>query len=300
MARNSSGTMSAVNGPYVSGTTISSSAVNARFSDEETEMTDSLSRSGKGGMLAALRGVDGTVAAPAVSFTSDTGTGWFRAAASDLRAAIAGTAVFKLLASSLVSLFPHTFTGTAAEAPVILTPLAAPSAPSNGGVWVETTANTLRTRINGATKTALLSGASSTGAIVRGDLPAVSFQTSSSTGTGVATTSGTYADITGLTVTFTPTGRPVWIGLVSDGVAPLQLTISTSAQVGTIAIVKDGTAILEVLHQGQSNAAAYQSPQPYIWDPAPSNASHTYKVQAKTTGGASLNFVRYVLVAYEL
>src|SRR5437016_302325 len=59
-SRNASGTYSK---PYTftTGTTINSSNVNSQFSDLETEMTDSLSRSGKGGMLTALRGSDGTV-----------------------------------------------------------------------------------------------------------------------------------------------------------------------------------------------------------------------------------------------
>lgn len=89
-SRNSSGTMAAANGPYTPGTVISSSIVNARFSDIEAEITDSLSRSGKGGMTAALRGIDGTVAAPAHSFTSETNSGLYRIGASDLGMSIAG------------------------------------------------------------------------------------------------------------------------------------------------------------------------------------------------------------------
>lgn len=76
--------MAGINGPYTAGSVISSSVINARFSDIETEITDSLNRSGKGGMLAALRGTDGTVTAPAISFTSETGTGLYRIGSSDL------------------------------------------------------------------------------------------------------------------------------------------------------------------------------------------------------------------------
>src|SRR5207237_7890979 len=90
-SRNSVGTMSAANGPYAAGTTITSSSINSRYSDIETELTDSLSRTGKGGMLAALRGVDGTVAAPALSFTSETGTGLYRIGTGNPALAIGGT-----------------------------------------------------------------------------------------------------------------------------------------------------------------------------------------------------------------
>jgi hypothetical protein len=110
-SRNSSGTMSQINGPYISGTTISSSIINARFGDIETELTDSLSRSGKGGMTAALKGVDGTVAAPAFSFTSEPGTGLYRIGATDLGFAINGVKKLELT-SALFTVTPAaTFTG---------------------------------------------------------------------------------------------------------------------------------------------------------------------------------------------
>src|SRR4051812_1302715 len=78
-ARNSAGGMVPANGPYVSGLTISSSDVNARFADIEGEIASSLDRSGRGGMLAPLRGIDGTVAAPSYSWTAEPGSGLFRA-----------------------------------------------------------------------------------------------------------------------------------------------------------------------------------------------------------------------------
>lgn len=76
--------------PVVSGTTISATAENAFDSDLATEITNSLDRTGKGAMQAALKLVDGSVAAPGVAFSNETGTGWFRNAASDLRMAISG------------------------------------------------------------------------------------------------------------------------------------------------------------------------------------------------------------------
>src|ERR1700694_4321492 len=82
-SRNSAGTMQQVNGPYVSGTTISSAQINSRFSDIENELTNSLDRSGRGGFLASFRTIDGTVAAPAHSFTNEPGTGLYRVGASN-------------------------------------------------------------------------------------------------------------------------------------------------------------------------------------------------------------------------
>jgi hypothetical protein len=102
MARDSSGnhTLPAGN-PVVGGTTISSTVHNNTTSDISTELTDSLSRSGKGGMLAALRSYDGTITAPGVAFSSETGTGVYRAGAADARLAIGGADIQKWTASGI-------------------------------------------------------------------------------------------------------------------------------------------------------------------------------------------------------
>lgn len=91
-SRNSAGTMSLFTpgNPVVSGTSISSSWANNTLSDFATELTDSLSRSGKGGMLAALRGINGTVASPALSFTNEPGSGIYRVGANDFGFSING------------------------------------------------------------------------------------------------------------------------------------------------------------------------------------------------------------------
>lgn len=96
MSRNASGTYSLPGGnPVITGTTIASSWANNTMSDIATEMTDSLSRSAKGGMLAQLALIDGTVAAPGVAFSSELGSGLFRAAAGDVQLSVLGTAVGK-------------------------------------------------------------------------------------------------------------------------------------------------------------------------------------------------------------
>ena len=91
MSRNSTGTYTLPSGnPVVTGTLIESSWANNTLSDLATAMTDSLSRSGQGGMTFALRGVDGTNTVPAYSFTSETSSGFYRAGAGDVRLAILG------------------------------------------------------------------------------------------------------------------------------------------------------------------------------------------------------------------
>lgn len=91
MPRDSSGnyTLPAGN-PVVTGSTIASSWANTTFNDLATEMTDSLDRSGKGGMLAPFKVVDGTVSAPGFAFQSETGTGLYRIGAGELGIATLG------------------------------------------------------------------------------------------------------------------------------------------------------------------------------------------------------------------
>jgi hypothetical protein len=90
-SRNSSGTMSAINGPYAAPNVISSSAINARFSDIESEITDSLDRSGKGPMLAPMRLTNGTNAAPSLTFDSETTAGLYRVSSGILAMTFNGT-----------------------------------------------------------------------------------------------------------------------------------------------------------------------------------------------------------------
>jgi hypothetical protein len=92
MSRNASGTYTLPAGnPVVTGTLIESSWANTTLSDLASAMTDSLSRSGQGGMTAALRVVDGTVGAPGLSFANETGSGMYRSAAGDYSFAVLGS-----------------------------------------------------------------------------------------------------------------------------------------------------------------------------------------------------------------
>jgi hypothetical protein len=91
MPRNSAGSYVTPSGqPVVAGTVISSTTHNSLVGDLAAEMSDSLSRTGKGGMSAPLRTPNGTVGAPTHSFTNDTDTGAYLAGAGDVRIAAGG------------------------------------------------------------------------------------------------------------------------------------------------------------------------------------------------------------------
>lgn len=94
MPRDSSGnyTLPAGN-PVISGTVITSNWANTTMPDLALAMTDSLSRTGQGGMLAPLPFVDGALLTPAITFILEPSLGFYRAASGDMRMAVAGTDV---------------------------------------------------------------------------------------------------------------------------------------------------------------------------------------------------------------
>src|SRR5574341_175442 len=109
MARNAGGTYSLPLGPVATGTTILSTWANTTLNDLAPELTDSLSRSGKGGMQAPLGLQDGTLGGPGLAFNLELSTGLRRAAAGDLRLVVAGADRLSISTNAL-------FTSTVAAA----------------------------------------------------------------------------------------------------------------------------------------------------------------------------------------
>ena len=78
--------------PVVTGTTVESTWANSTLSDVAQEITNSLDRTGKGGMLAPLKLEDGSPAAPGVSFTAEPSSGMSRTGAGTVVISVLGTA----------------------------------------------------------------------------------------------------------------------------------------------------------------------------------------------------------------
>ena len=83
--------------PVVSGTVISSTWANPTMSDLGNEITQSLSRSGQGGMLVPFQNVDGSALAPAITFVTEPSSGFYRSSSRDVRAAVGGFDVFQMI-----------------------------------------------------------------------------------------------------------------------------------------------------------------------------------------------------------
>jgi hypothetical protein len=91
MPRDSNGNYTLPSGnPVVTGEVISTGWANPTMSDIGAEITNSLDRQGRGGMLAPFKFADGTNGAPGMTWTNEPTTGFYRAGASDMRATVAG------------------------------------------------------------------------------------------------------------------------------------------------------------------------------------------------------------------
>ena len=112
MSRNGSGTYTLPSGnPVVSGTLIEATWANTTLSDIASSLTDSLSRSGQGGMTAALRLFDGTSSVPGLAWGSETTTGFYRAGAGDTRLVVTGSQVMQFLSTGVAITGTMTTTG---------------------------------------------------------------------------------------------------------------------------------------------------------------------------------------------
>jgi hypothetical protein len=163
-----------------------------------------------------------------------------------------------------------------------LAPQAAPAAPANGDMWVETTSNVAKARINGATKTLL------TSPIARGDEPSVGQQISASSG-AFSNAGAAFIDVTNLSVTITTSGRPVVLMLIPDGSAN-QYDVTATSGSAIFAFDRGGSFIAR--WYGGSNRAMM------FFDPVAAG-TYTYKMRV-SPNSASLLVNYAVLVAYEL
>lgn len=94
MPRDSSGNFTLVSGnPVVTLTSIQSAWANQTLADLASEITDSLDRSGKGGMLAAFKAYNGTVLLPGMAWDSETASGYYRIGAATFGLSVAGVRV---------------------------------------------------------------------------------------------------------------------------------------------------------------------------------------------------------------
>lgn len=99
-ARNGSGTYVIPN-LAVSGEVISSSDYNENFDDVGDEITNSLPRDGQAGMTGQFKATAGTAAAPSITFTADSNTGFYSSAADTIGITANGVNIGSLSSAGL-------------------------------------------------------------------------------------------------------------------------------------------------------------------------------------------------------
>jgi microcystin-dependent protein len=91
-ARNGSGVYTTPNA-FTAGTTITASSFNENFTDIANEITNSVAADGQTTMTGPLKAASGTVAAPGITFGSDTDSGLYRIGANNIGVAVNGAKV---------------------------------------------------------------------------------------------------------------------------------------------------------------------------------------------------------------
>ena len=102
MSRDASGnyTLPAGN-PVAGGTLISTTWANPTMADLAAEITNSLDRNGRGGMLVPFLNADGTVITPGISFTNEPSSGLYRPLTTDVRMSIGSDDTTRWIDASL-------------------------------------------------------------------------------------------------------------------------------------------------------------------------------------------------------
>lgn len=326
MARNGSGTMTIPN-TLVSGTTITASDHNENYSDIATEITNSVAADGQTPMTGPFKASSGTAAAPSITFSSDTDSGFYRIGSNNVGAAVAGSKVLDIASTGLS--ITGTLTSSGAIVPSASDGAALGSASlmwsdlflasggvvnfNNGDVTVTHSANALA--FAGATSgytfdnavtvsaggfTVTAGGLTVTSGAI--SLPSASLSTAAfPTGTIINRAYTSTAATTSLTTQIpaddtTPTS--------SEGTEVMSVSITTSASssrvnakvTGFISTNSDSTAVIALFRgttclnvQATTVIASAQSPFSFEFEDSPgSAASHTYSVRVGPAGAVTL------------
>jgi hypothetical protein len=111
MPRNGAGTYTLPTGnPVSAGTIIEADWANDTMEDVADALSDSLSRSGQGGMTAPFRLADGNAGAPGVAWLNETSSGFYRAGSGEMWAAVLATNIMRFTTAGVFIPSARTFT----------------------------------------------------------------------------------------------------------------------------------------------------------------------------------------------
>jgi hypothetical protein len=120
--------------PVVPGTVIEAAWANPTMSDIGTAITDSLSRSGQGGMLVPFKNSDGTMAAPGITWANESSSGWYRKANNEFWYSVGNEDIFQITKNGIALASGKTSTNISSY---ILVQTTEPSAQPKGAQWYD-------------------------------------------------------------------------------------------------------------------------------------------------------------------
>lgn len=122
------------------------------------------------------------------------------------------------------------------------------------------------------------------------------------------TTSTSLTDVTGLSVSITTTGRPVYVGLVpanTSTVCSIGATNASGTNVEAVLTILRGSTTIYYTYIAQSatyasNSQLRNTPGVVWFIDEPAAGTYTYKVQTAVQSGTTATFDQVKLIAYEL
>jgi hypothetical protein len=118
----------------VPGTVIEADWANPTMGDLGNAITDSLSRSGQGGMLVPFKNADGTMAAPGMTWANESSSGWYRKANNEFWYSVGNDDVFQITKTGIALATGKTATNINSY---ILVQTTEPPAQAEGAQWYD-------------------------------------------------------------------------------------------------------------------------------------------------------------------
>jgi hypothetical protein len=136
MPRDSNGIYTLPTGnPVTPGTIIEADWANPTMSDMGAALSDSLSRSGLGGMLVPFKNADGTISAPGMSWSNEPTSGWYRKANNEFWYSVGNADVFQITKNGIALATGKVATNISSYIAVQSDPVT--PAPPEGAQWYE-------------------------------------------------------------------------------------------------------------------------------------------------------------------
>ena len=291
MPRDNLGVVTLVVGnPVVNGTAISADVHNATVADLAAMIEDSLSRSGKGGMDSPMQFADGTAANPAITFSSETTTGFFRSAG------LLGLAVVGAVRASLTNVLARFYTPVQMDSTLAVTGATA----LTGAVTASSTLAVTGTSVF----TGRITATAGVAGLAVGDIPANPFENSPADSDLFSTASDVYVAVANMTTMIASTGRPTIVTLVPAAGKMGRISLAVPAAGGScyFRLDRDGVPVGEINNTVTTGGGAtIPIGQPTFCDIPGVAGIYTYVLYAKTAATADTIYVDYMsLISYEV